>query len=258
MNDIAMSQGYPATADIDTALAAQGIEIVPKGNMDDLFNDWKRLLWAILNSTKWAASLAVWLPSASTFNVLGGPYRFRGDIKTYTPSTATNPTDNDTTYVWLTPTNTIASAVDGTGWPATEHVRLAEIDVDSGGVITAVRDLRGQTFMDYAHGFTPFVLKATLTAGNTVALYTATAPYKLRILDAWSVARSADGGTWKITDGTHDIIPAVTVTSTDKTINRATLIDDAYYEIAAGGSLSVVGDGANADVEVTVQAMRVW
>jgi hypothetical protein len=80
----------------------------------------------------------------------------------------------------------------------------------------------------------------------------------MRILDAWSVARSADGGTWKVTDGTNDIIPAVTVTGTDKTINRAALIDDAYYEIAASGSLSVVGDGSLADVEVTILAMRVW
>ena len=72
------------------------------------------------------------------------------------------------------------------------------------------------------------------------------------------MARSADGGTWKVTNGTNDIIPAVTVTSTDKTINRAASIDDAYYEIAAGGSLSVVGDGSLADVEVTITAMRVW
>jgi hypothetical protein len=258
MSDVAMSQGYPSVADIDTALAAKGIEIIPKGNTEDLFNDWKRLLWAILNTTEWAATLAVWLPSPSTFNVLGGRYIYKGDIKTYTPSTAVNPTDNDTTYVWLTAANAIGSGVDGSGWPATEHVRLAEIDVDTDGVITAVRDLRGQTFLDYSHGFEPIIIKASLTAGNTVALYTANTPYKLRILDAWSVARSADGGTWKVTNGTNDIIPAVTVTGTDKTINRAVSIDDAYYEIAAGGSLSVVGDGSLADVEVYITALRVW
>jgi hypothetical protein len=253
-----MSQGYPAVADIDTALAARGIEMIHENNMEDLHSDLKREKWAHTNFCDWAGNLGVFCPSPSTFNVVGGKYLFRGDIKTYTPSTAVNPTDNDTTYIWLKPDNTIDSAVDGTGWPATEHVKLAEIDVNSSGVITAVRDLRGQTFMDYSHGFEPIVLKASLTAGNTVALYTANTPYKLRILDAWSAARSADGGTWKITDGTNDIIPAVTVTSTDKTINRAASIDDAYYEIAAGGSLSVVGDGSLADVEVTITAMRVW
>jgi len=258
MSDVAMSQGYPAVADIDTALAARGIEMIPEGNMDALYSDLKRFYWAMLNAFDWAATLGVWLPSPSTFNVRGGKYLFRGDIKTYTPSTAVNPTDNDTTYIWLTAANAVGSGVDGTGWPATEHVKLAEIDVNSSGVITAVRDLRGQTFMDYSHGFEPIVLKATLTAGNTVALYTANTPYKLRILDAMSVARSADGGTWKITDGTNDIIAAVTVTSTDKTINRAATIDDAYYEIAAGGNLSVVGDGALADVEVAITAVRVW
>jgi hypothetical protein len=258
MSDVAMSQGYPATADIEAVLAALGIEMIPENNMEDLYSDLKRFYWALQNAFNWAATLGVTLPSPSTFNVRGGKYLYKGDIKTYTPSTAINPTDNDTTYIWLKPDNTIDSAVDGTGWPATEHVKLAEIDVNSSGVITAVRDLRGQTFMDYSHGFEPIVLKASLTAGNTVALYTANTPYKLRILDAHSVARSADGGTWKITDGTNDIIPAVTVTSTDKTINRAAAIDDAYYEIAAGGSLSVVGDGSLADVEVTITAMRVW
>jgi hypothetical protein len=363
MSDVAMSQGYPAVAVIETALAARGIEMIPENNMEDLYSDLKRFYWAMLNAFDWASALGVWPASSTTFNVRAGKYHYKGEVKTYTPSTAINPTDNDTTYVWLEPDNTVGSAVDGTGWPTTEHVKLAEIDVDSGGVITAVRDLRGQTlwnfidgiegtawqdslqaygaskttfnvrggkylykgdiktytpgaavnptdndttyiwlkpdntidsavdgtgwpatehvklaeidvnssgvitavrdlrgqtFMDYSHGFEPIVLKATLTAGNTVALYTANTPYKMRILDAHSVARSADGGTWKVTDGTNDIIPAVTVTGTDKTINRAAAIDDAYYEIAAGGSLSVVGDGSLADVEVTITAVRVW
>jgi len=59
------------------------------------------------------------------------------------------------------------------------------------------------------------------------------------------------------TDNTNDITNTVTVTGTDKTINRAGTIDDSKYEIAANGSLSVVGDGANADVEVYIQAIRV-
>ena len=256
MSDVAMSQGYPAVADIETALAARGLEVIHENNMEDLHSDLKREKWAHTSFCDWAGNLGVFCPSPTTFNVVGGEYRWRGEVKTYTQGVAVNPTDNDTTYIWMKPDNTIGSAIDGTGWPTTEHLPLAEIDVNSSGVITAVRDRRGRTMMNFDNAREP--LRASLTAGNTVAIFTANAPCKMRILDAHSVARSADGGTWKITDGTNDIIPAVTVTGTDKTINRAAAIDDAYYEIAAGGSLSVVGDGSLADVEVTVTAMRVW
>jgi hypothetical protein len=102
----------------------------------------------------------------------------------------------------------------------------------------------------------PIIWKGTVTSGATVSL-TTDAPFKFRVLDAWSVAASADGGTWKLDDGTNDITDAVTVTGTDKTINRAGTIDDAYYEIAATGTLRIVGDSANADVEVYVMLMRV-
>jgi hypothetical protein len=256
MSDVAMTHGYPAVAEIDAYLAARGIEMIPENNMEDLYSDHKRDKFGVVNAFDWAGNLGVHCPSPSTFNVRPGEYRWRGEAKTFTPGAAINPTDNDTTYIWMTPSNTIGSAVDGTGWPTTEHLPLAEIDVDSGGVITVIRDRRGRTMMNFDNALEP--LRASLTAGNTVAIFTANAPCKLRILDAHSVARSADGGTWKVTDGTNDIIPAVTVTGTDKTINRAAAIDDAYYEIAAGGSLSVSGDGANADVEVTITAVRVW
>lgn len=101
------------------------------------------------------------------------------------------------------------------------------------------------------------IFSATLVSGNTVSIHNADAPYKYQIVDAWSVAKSADGGTWKLDNGTNDITNAVTVTGTDKTRNGVTTIDDAYYTIAASGTLRVVGDGANADAIVYVLAMRV-
>lgn len=108
-----------------------------------------------------------------------------------------------------------------------------------------------------ANGALPVIFSATLVGGNTVTIHNADAPYKHRIIDAWSVADSADGGTWKLDDGTNAITNVVTVTGTDKTINRAGTIDDAYYEIASSGTLRAVGDGANADVEIFVMAIRV-
>jgi len=262
-----MNNGYPSIADIDDFIADRGLELITDENRN-FWEEFKQYLWGVLNSFDWASALGVWLPSATTFNVRGGKYSYGGTVKTYTPGAAVNPTDNDTTYIWIDSDNTVGSAIDGTGWPATDHIKLAEIDVDSDGVITDVRDLRGQTFLRDrltalaladvgASGGVPFVLTATLAAGSTVQIHNANAPFKYRVLDAWSVAKSADGGTWKLTDGSNDITDAVTVTGTDKTINRAGTIDDAYHEIAASGSLSVVGDGANADGEVYVLCMRV-
>lgn len=254
-----MNNGYPAEADIDTFLATQGIESIPE-NDENFISEWKQNMWGILNALTWAMSLGAYCPSPVTFNVRGGKYLWKGEIKTYTPGSAINPTDNDTTYIWMKPDNTIDSGIDGSGWPATEHIKLAEIDVDSDGIITAVRDLRAQAFLQYLgalSGGHTFLLTATLTAGNTVQIHNTNAPFKYRVLDAWSVAKSADGGTWKLTDGTHDITNAVTVTGTDKKVNRVDTIDDAYYEIAAAGSLSVVGDGANADCEVYILCVKI-
>ncbi len=264
-----MGNGYPAEADIDTLLAALGIEIVDENNAN-YYGQEKDHVWGLVNALRWAMSLGVWCPSAATFNVRGGEYLYKGTVKTYTPGSAVNPADNDTTYIWMKSDNTIDSGIDGSGWPAAEHIKLAEIDVDSDGVITAVREKRGAYFMQIignisgnelanvgVNGGVTFILAATLASGNTVQIHNADAPFKYRVLDAWSAAKSADGGTWKLTDGTNDITDVVTVTGTDKTIDRAGTIDDAYHDIAASGSLSAVGDGANADCEVYVLCMRV-
>jgi hypothetical protein len=101
------------------------------------------------------------------------------------------------------------------------------------------------------------LLRAQIVAGNTVTIHNANAPFKYRVVDAWSIAQSADGGTWKLDNGTNDITNAVTVTGTDKTRNGITTLDDAYWEIAASGTLRVVGDGALADVTVYVLVERV-
>ncbi|HIJ67245.1 MAG TPA: hypothetical protein HPP51_03050 [Planctomycetes bacterium] len=367
---MSMSGGYPADADIISFLSDMGVEDVTENNSDYMVES-RRRLWGVFNAIRWAMTLGVYCPSTTTFNVREGKYLFKGQVKTYSAGGAVDPTDNDTTYVWMKDDNTIDSGIDGDGWPSDEHIKLAEIDVDSDGVITDVRDLRGRAFLQYpgfyltdagssveampvhwdsaspadddevripvyaendndekieyarivvkltdvsdgsedaevklsriiagsltslgdivgstgtqtltnktidvdsntvsningaelansgSDGGVTFVLTATLTAGSTVQIHNSNAPFKYRVLDAWSVATSADGGTWKLTDGSNDITDAVTVTGTDKTIDRAGTIDDAYHEIAASGSLSVVGDGANADAIVYVLAMRV-
>ena len=138
-----MTGGYPDVADIETYLAGIGLEIVDENN-NNFMAQHKQFVYGLINAVRWAASLGVWLPSSTTFNVRSGRYNWRGTVKTYTPSGAVDPTDNDTTYVWMKSDNTIASGIDGDGWPDYDHLKLAEIVVDSGGVITAIADRRGE------------------------------------------------------------------------------------------------------------------
>ena len=349
-----MKKGYPAIADILTYLNSRGLEWPRTG--DEIHPDeiWATL-WAIANFADFAGGLGVYKESATTWRVRGGSYLWGNTVKTYALAAAVDPTDNDTTYIWMASDNTIGSAVDGTGWPADEHIKLAEVVVDSDGIITSITDLRGKAFLQAAFNVltdggtsvealpvfwdspspadadeiripiyanndaaektevarivaaiadvsdgtedatlsfsriiagalttmgqfigtasgnangaalqevtsnmaVPFILTATLVAGNTVQIHNADAPFKYRILDAWSIAQSADAGTWKLTDGINDITDVVAVTATDKTIDRAGTIDDAEHEVAASGSLSVVGDGSLSDVLVYIQCVRV-
>lgn len=153
-----MSGGYPEEADIDQFLSDRGVELITENNANFIL-EWKQIVWGLLNTLDWVIALGVYCPSSTTFNVRGGKYLFKGEIRTYTPGDAKNPTDNDTTYVWLNADSTIDSDIDGNDWPSAEHIKLAEIDVDSDGVITAIRDLRGQTFLRYG---------GCLTAANVV------------------------------------------------------------------------------------------
>jgi hypothetical protein len=149
---------------------------------------------------------------------------------------------------------------------ATEDASLS-FSVMVGGALTSQGDFVGTLSANAtgkscavqanATGGVTVLFRATLTAGSTVAVHSSAAPFAYRVLDAWSVALGTDEGTWKITDGTNDITDAVAVSATDKTINRAGTIDNTYHEIAASGSLSVVGDGSLADVEVYILAVRV-
>jgi len=129
------------------------------------------------------------------------------------------------------------------------------LDCDN-NTVTNVGSAECETY-DAANGGVMFTLKATITAGADVTIHNANAPFKYRIVDAWSVAVSADGGSWKLTDGSNDITDSVTVTGTDKTIDRVGTIDDAYHEIAANGTLVVDADGTTADCEVYILCMRV-
>jgi len=142
-----MTGGYPAEADIDAELAALGIEL-PTENNPNFIAEHKQQMWGFVNADRWAMTLSVYPATSTTFNVRGGKYKYKGTVKTFAPGEAVDPADNDTIYVWLNPDNTIGSGIDGDGWPATEHVKLGEVVVDSDGVITSVTDRRGDSFLE--------------------------------------------------------------------------------------------------------------
>lgn len=141
-----MQKGYPALADIITALNELGIEAVQENNIEFTTDFWQQL-WAVINFTAFTGALGVYKETDTTYRVRGGSYVWGNTAKTYAQEDAVDPTDNDTTYIWMASDNTIGADIDGNGWPGTDHIKLAEIDVDSDGVITEIRDLRGQTFL---------------------------------------------------------------------------------------------------------------
>ena len=109
----------------------------------------------------------------------------------------------------------------------------------------------------------PFIITYNLTnQASAVNIFNANAPFKFRVIDAYSVSTSADGGTWKLNNGAlgagTDLTDVVTVAASDNDIDRVAEIVDAAWEIAQNGSLSVVPDGGGAlDCMIFVTCMRV-
>lgn len=78
-------------------------------------------------------------------------------------------TDDDTTYVWAEDDGAgslqIDSALDGTGWPATAHIKLAEVTMAS-GVITGIVDRRFEVVVQgFAGGTQLSAATASLRGG---------------------------------------------------------------------------------------------
>ena len=269
-----MSEAYPddnsllnLTDDSET-----GVEYIETGKAP-YYLEFRKLLYRLLLASKRANDLRVFDEGGLDVGVRPGKFWDGATLRTYAGSSGNTLADEKGhIYVYLDASGTLVTD-EYAGWPdaTVNHIRMADVTT-SGGDITGIVDARGHHMffgpgsikatghscadVSVSGGIT-FVLTSTLASGSTVQIHDADAPFKYRIIDAWSVATSADGGTWKVTDGSNDITDAVAVTGTDKTINRASTIDEGYHEIDAGGSLSVVGDGSLADVEVYVLCVRV-
>jgi len=135
--------------------------------------------------------------NADAVGVRPGRVRFGGTALNYAGAdpAVDGLTDNDTTYVWLYNnggTATIDSAVDGTGWPAVPHYKLAEVTM-SGGAITQILDRRAEGVSD--------VLLPTYTNAARPAAGT-----------AGRVIFNTDDGQINVDDGTNWTLPDGTTT----------------------------------------------
>jgi hypothetical protein len=269
-----MAEVYPSDNSLLNIIneSETGVEYIETGKAP-YYLEFRKMLYRLLLASRRANDLRVFDESGLNIGVKAGKFWDGVVLRSYTGSSGNILADNKShIYIYLNASGTLVTD-EYTGWPnaAESHIRLADITTSSGDIVTVVdaRDhhmffspgaikATGKALANLStDGGITVVFTATLTAGNTVAIHTADAPFKYRVIDAWSVAVSADGGSWKLTNGTNDISNTVTVTGTDKTINRAGTLDDAYNQIAAAGSLSVVGDGTLADCQVYVLAVRV-
>ena len=110
--------------------------------------------------------------------------------------------------------------------------------------------------LDNSLGVPTFILNKDISGAATTVVVS-DVPFSFRIIDAWSIGTSANTGTWKVTDGTNDIIPAVTQAANDNDVDRAVDIDDAYYKISKGGDVKIVSTGASFSGTIYILCARV-
>ena len=112
---------------------------------------------------------------------------------------------------------------------------------------------------DGAAGIPVEIVNDVTTGASSIKIYDADAPFKFEVIDVTIQPRGAStNGTIKITNGTNDITDAI-VCAVDKTMIKATTIDNAYSTIAAAGTLEIVcaGDSVAATIAlVTIKILK--
>jgi hypothetical protein len=95
----------------------------------------------------------------------------------------------------------------------------------------------------------PILYRVDMLGGPTVTMPVAITE-KSRVIDVWVVNRAAGttSDTITVKNGTDAITNAIDISGADKTVAGVGTIDDAYWEIAAGGTLNVTEtDGGGVD-----------
>lgn len=125
--------------------------------------------------------------------------------------------------------------------PATMDGTIAKVSADA-DVIGAIPVLHR---IDIAAG----------ALGNTDVTLT----HKTRVIDAWLVLRGAGVATTtlQVKNGANAITDAMAASGSDQALVRAASIDDAYHEIAAGGTLRVTSATGATQPDATVYVLGV-
>lgn len=104
----------------------------------------------------------------------------------------------------------------------------------------------------------PIVVCVPNAGAATVSIFTANAPYKFRLIDAWAInTKAANNGSWKIDNGATDITSTVAYGAGDEGLTRADSINDATHVINANGSLRLINSDATDTAIVYVSILRV-
>ena len=111
----------------------------------------------------------------------------------------------------------------------------------------------GNTASGNVIGGVPVLHRFDLPAGanaNTDSILT----YKTRIIRAWAILQQAGiaSETVQVKNGNNAITSTIAVSGSDQTSTDATTIDDAYWDIAAGGTLRVTSAGGASQPMCTV------
>jgi len=199
------------------------------------------------------------------------------DGKTLTANASLTLTGTDGKTLTLSNTMTLAAGADGQTFtfPAVgstvlttdSTATLTNKTFDCNGTGNVLSNVNASELDPITPGLSTIGIPFTITfdlsnEAAAVDVFASNAPFKFIVKHAYSIATSADGGSWKLNNGAlgvgTDITNAVTVAANDQDYDEPTDYDDSAWEIAANGSLSIVPDGAGLlDCRIYIECLRV-
>lgn len=133
-------------------------------------------------------------------------------------------------------------------WTSGELITAAMMNADVRDKLDVLRvadgDSVGTQAADNVIGAIPLLFRIDIAAGAN-ADKNSVMTHKVRVLDAWVVLRQAGiaSAVMEVKNGATAITGVMAVSGADMTISRPVLLNDGFWEIAAGGQLRVTGSG---------------